>query len=44
MEPGDGVIIRADDSDRNKWKLGVVKELIEGRDGLVRAAKFHAGN
>ncbi|XP_068674528.1 uncharacterized protein [Montipora foliosa] len=43
LKPGDVVIIRGDDSDRNKWKLGVVKELIEGRDGLVRAAKLRAG-
>ena len=42
LKPGYVVIIRGDDSDRNKWRLGVVKELIEGRDGLVRAAKLRA--
>ena len=43
LKPGDVVIIRGDDNDWNKRKLGVVKELIEGRDGLLRAAKLRAG-
>ena len=40
---GDVVIIQGDDKNRNQWKLGIVKELIVGRDGTVRAAKLKAG-
>ena len=29
--------------DRNKWKLGIVEELIAGRDEVVRAVKLRAG-
>ena len=28
---------------RNKWPLGIVQTLIEGRDGEIRAVKFRAG-
>ena len=40
---GDVVIIQEDSRNRNSWKLGVVKSLIVGRDGIVRAAKLRAG-
>ena len=36
-------LIKDDNKDRNKWKLGLVKELIVGRDGVVRAVKLRAG-
>ena len=35
---GDGVIIQGK-KNRNMWKLGIVTELIKGRDGITRAAK-----
>ena len=37
------VIIKDDDRNRNKWKLGIVEDLIAGRDGVVRVAKLRAG-
>ena len=37
------VIARGDESNRGKWSLGVVADLFEGRDGVVRAAKLRAG-
>ena len=36
-------IIKDESKDRNKWKLGIVEELITGRDGIVRAVKLRAG-
>ena len=43
VEKGYVCVIKDDNKDRNKWKLGVVKELIAGRDGVVRAVKLRAG-
>ncbi|XP_028404020.1 uncharacterized protein LOC114526635 [Dendronephthya gigantea] len=43
LKVGDVVIIRADERNRNKWKLGIVEDLIAGRDGVVRVAKLRAG-
>lgn len=40
---GEVVIIQEESRDRNTWKLGIVDELIVGRDGIVRAAKLRAG-
>ena len=39
----DVVIIQGDDKNMNLWKLWIVKELIVGQDGTVRAAKLKAG-
>ena len=39
----DVVIIESDERNRNKWKLGIVEQLIEGRDGVVGVAKLRAG-
>ena len=40
---GDVVIIKSDEKNRALWKLGVVEELITGRDGVVRGAKLRSG-
>ena len=40
---GDVVIIKDDDHNQNKWKLGIIEDLIAGRDGIVRVAKLRAG-
>ena len=36
---GDAVIIQDEEKNRNHWKLGIVEELIKGRDEVVRGAK-----
>jgi hypothetical protein len=47
---GDVVIIKEDQKPRNVWKLAMVKQLIMGRDSVVRAEvenwkwSFRAGN
>jgi len=43
VEKGDVVIIKDENKDRNKWKLGIVEDPIVGRDGIVRAVKLRAG-
>ena len=40
---GDVVIIKSEDKNRSQWKLGIVEDLITGRDGVVRGAKLRAG-
>ena len=40
---GDVVIIRSEERNRGKWKLGIVETLIPGRDGVFRAVKLRAG-
>ena len=43
LKQGDVVVIRGDDRNRNKWKLGVVDEMINGKDDVVRAVRLRAG-
>ncbi|CAB4041277.1 Hypothetical predicted protein [Paramuricea clavata] len=40
---GDVVIIKSDERNRAEWPLGIVHELFEGKDGVVRAVKLRAG-
>ena len=40
LQVGDVTIIKSDERNRNKWKLGIVEELIAGHDGVVRVAKL----
>lgn len=40
---GEVVLIKSDDKNRGKWKVGIVTELIKGRDGVVRGAKLRTG-
>lgn len=39
VQEGDIVIIHDDNLKRNFWRLGLVEELIPGKDGMVRGAK-----
>ncbi|XP_028411542.1 uncharacterized protein LOC114534187 [Dendronephthya gigantea] len=40
---GDVVILKTDERNRGKWPLGIIEELIAGKDGIVRVAKVRAG-
>ena len=40
---GDVVILKTDEKSRGKWPLGIIEELIVGKDGVVRAAKVRTG-
>ena len=39
IEPSDIVLLKNDQTKRCFWKLGKVVELLQGRDGNIRAAK-----
>ena len=41
---GDVVVVKDDSTKRAFWKLGLVKELIAGRDGKIRAALVRVGS
>ena len=43
VKKGDVVIIKSDERNKAKWPLGIVDELFEGRDGVVRAVRLRAG-
>jgi len=43
LKPGDVMIIKSDERNRRKWKLGIVDQLFEGRDGVVRGVRLRAG-
>ena len=43
LKTGDVVIIYSEEKNRGKWPLGVVMQLFQGRDGVVRAVKLRAG-
>ena len=43
LAKGEVVVIKDEERNRNKWKIGIVEDLISGRDGIVRAAKLRAG-
>ena len=40
VEKGEVVIIKGDEKDRNQWKLGIVEEVLPGKDGVVRAVRL----
>ena len=37
---GDVMLVKDDERNRGKWKMGIVDRLITGRDGIVRAARM----
>ena len=43
VKEGDVVIVRSEERNRGRWPLGIVTELIQGRDGVVRAVKLRSG-
>ena len=40
---GEVVIIKSEEKKRAQWKLGVVEDLITGRDGVIRGTKLKSG-
>ena len=36
-------MIKSEDKNRGKWKVGIIAELIKGRDGVVLGAKLSTG-
>ena len=40
---GEVLLIKSEDKNRGKWRIGVVTDLVKGRDGVVRAAKLRVG-
>ena len=38
------MIINGDERNKGNWKLGIVKQLIKGRDGVIGGAKLRTGN
>ncbi len=40
---GDVVLIKSEDRNRNKWPMGIVERLFEGKDGIVRAVRLKSG-
>ena len=40
---GDVVLIKSDERNIGDWPLGIVEQLYEGKDGVVRAVKLRAG-
>ena len=38
------VIIKDEKKNKNTWKLGVVRETIKGKDGIVREARAKTAN
>ncbi len=42
-ERGDVVLIKGDERNRGKWKIGIIDSFIVGRDGVIRGARLRAG-
>ena len=37
------MLIKSDEKNRGQWNIGIVDQLISGRDGCIRAVKLRAG-
>ena len=42
-EIGEVVLIKSEDKNRGQWKIGIVTDTIEGRDGVVHDVKLRVG-
>ena len=40
---GDVILIKGDEQNRGKWKIGIIDSFIVGRDGVIRGARLRAG-
>ena len=43
LRKGDVMLIKGDEKNRGLWKIGIVEQLIPGRDGVVRGVRLRAG-
>ena len=43
VNPGDVVLIKGEECNRGRWRFGIVEQLIQGRNGVVRGARLRAG-
>ena len=43
LKEGDVMLIKGEERNRGKWNIGIITNLIIGRDGVVRAARLRAG-
>ena len=43
VNSGDVVLIKGEERNRGRWRLSIVEQLIQGRDGVVRGARLRAG-
>ncbi len=43
IEIGQVVMVHGEEKNRGVWKIGVVEQLIQRRDGIVRAARLRTG-
>lgn len=41
LKVGDVILIGEDNTPRQNWKMGRIKELFPGRDGLIRSCTVH---
>ena len=39
---GDVLLIKRDDKHRGKWNIGIVEELYEGKNNVIRAVKLRS--
>ena len=40
IKEGDVVLIKGDERNRGKWNVGIVEQLVKGRDGVIRVVKL----
>ena len=43
LKEGDIAIIKCDEKNRGKWKIGIVHQLFKGQDGVIRGVRLRAG-
>ena len=39
---GDVILMKGDDKHRGKWNIGIVEELYEGKDNIIKAVKLRS--
>ena len=43
LKQGDISIIKSDEKNRGKWKIGISSQLFKGQDGVIRGVRLRAG-